>query len=72
MEEKSINAIWQVIPTASEQELEHLHDRLTSAWNKGEVDRDTAETLTRLIWNRSRQIEKTAKPQVKGLVTDAA
>lgn|GEM_PF-5090033 len=43
---------------SSEQELERLHDRLTVAWNKGEVGRDTAETLTCLMWERSRQLHR--------------
>ena len=50
----------QAVQTAaSEEQLERLHDQLTAAWNKGEVDQDAAENLTRLMWERSLQLYRT-------------
>jgi len=44
---------------ANEEQLERLHDQLTAAWNKSEVGEDVAEDLTRLMWERSRQLSRT-------------
>ena len=65
------NQLHQTIQSASEEELEHLHDRATAAWNNGAIDRDIAETLTRLVWNRSRQLQRIAKPQQNEPLPDA-
>jgi hypothetical protein len=43
----------------SEEQLERLHDQLTAAWNKGEVDQEAAEDLTRIMWERSRHLYRT-------------
>ena len=53
---KSQNELWKGIQEAKNtSDLVGLHDELTSAWNQRKIDRKTAETLTRLMWERDRQ-----------------
>ena len=57
MKPKFTKALWQAIQDApTRAELERLHDELTAAWDRDQVDRDTAEALTRLMWEKDRQI----------------
>ena len=57
MENTLVDEVRRAIPTtSSEQEFERLYAQLTAAWDKGEVDRDMAESLTRLVWVKSRQL----------------
>ena len=47
----------QAIQTAqTTDDLKRLHDDLTAAWGEKQVDRDTAESLTRLMWEKDRQL----------------
>ena len=56
----------QAIQTAQTAgDLERLHDELTDLWDRGQVDRTTAETLTRLMWERDRQFYQAEQRQVQ-------
>ena len=58
------DALHQAIQTAQTTgDLEQLHDELTDLWDRGQVDRNTAETLTRLMWERDRQFYQAEQRQ---------
>jgi len=53
-----VDEVHSAISTAdSDGVLEQLHEQLTEAWHRREVDRPIAETLAQQMWDRSRLLE---------------
>ncbi len=64
--DQTADELRQAIQTAQTTgDLERLHDELTDLWDRGQVDHATAETLTRLMWERDRQFYQTEQRQVQ-------